>query len=642
VVFLFASPFATPDLPAQGRGVTLAFTNVTVIDVRDGVARPDVTVVVSGDRITAVGATDEVEIPPDATVIDGSGKYLIPGLWDMHVHVSHDDSRTRSLYLPLFVAHGVTGIREMSGQSFNLRQREEIAAGTLLGPRMVVGKKVDGPNPWPTHPAGRVVKVAHAEEARRVVDSLSAEGYDFVKPYQFLSAEVYRALHEQGRAIGMEVSGEIPMSVSLWEAAALGHPTVEHLTGVELACSGQEEELRVKYRRQAAELAADTTLRTHIPVWNHTEWESLATWDPEKCRALYRHLVAHGTWVVPTLVTLRHVSYPANPDIRNDPRQRYLPPGEWDPEGVADWYDPERRLRPTYEHRLRTLVDLHQAGVGILAGTDFPAGFMLHDELALYVESGLSPLDALRTATLNPARYLGATDSLGTVEAGKIADLVLLDANPLEDISNTHRIAGVVLGGRYFDRQELDALLAQAEAAADASREPSGASQAQPSGDGLEAAVRAEVEEQHRREQKAFVEGDCEMVVSFYSDEATIYRGGRRVDDLPQRGKTHKGPVTGGSMSSLPPPRWPTARMSAAPLKRVCISPPIWWQTQHQGPPMDAIVHFPTAAPLPHGPLPRSPRRTIRRRASATSPSGDRLGARDLPGWAQPTAGDGR
>lgn len=299
-----------------------------------------------------------------------------------------------------------------------------------------------------------------------MVDSLSAQGYNFVKPYQFLSAEAYRALHEHGRAIGMEIAGEIPMSVSLWEAAAMGHRTVEHLTGVELACSRREEELRVTYRRQAAEIAADTTLQTHIPVWNRTEWEPLATWDPEKCRALYRHLEAHETWVVPTLVIQRLVSYFDDPDIQKDPRQRYLPPGSWDWEGAADWYDPHRQLRPTYEHRFRSIPDLHRAGVGILAGSDMDGGFPLHDELAILVEAGLTPLEALRTATLNPARYLEATDSLGTVEAGKLADLVLLEANPLEDIANTQRIRAVVLNGRLLDRDALDALLTVAERAA--------------------------------------------------------------------------------------------------------------------------------------------------------------------------------
>lgn len=444
---------------------SLAFTDITVIDVEEGTAEPGMTVLVSSDRIAAVGEVGTVEVPPGATVIDGRGKFLIPGLWDMHVH-NIEDGPTRSVLLPLYVAHGVTGIREMSGQPFNLQHRAEIVEGKLLGPRMVVGSPlVDGPNPW-TGPGENAVVVASAEEARRMVDSLRTRGYAFIKPYNFLSPEAYRALHERGRELGMEIAGHVPMGVSLWEAAALGHRTVEHLMGVELACSSREEELRVAYRRQTAEIAADTTVKAHIALWNRTEWEPVASVDSEKCRALYRHLAAHQTWVVPTLVIQRLISYHANPAIQNDPRSRYLPDGWWDPKADADWFDPERRLRPTYDGRLRTLVDLHRAGVGILAGSDYWGGFVLHDELALYVESGLSPLEALRTATLNPARYLGATDSLGTVEAGKMADLVLLDANPLDDIANTQRIRAVVLSGRLFDRDALDALLAEAERAA--------------------------------------------------------------------------------------------------------------------------------------------------------------------------------
>lgn len=468
LVLLTVLTLAFPLLLAAPVGAQdrLAITSVTVVDVVDGSLRRDQTVLVEGDRIITVDDADVVTAPPGAVVVDGAGKYLIPGLWDMHVHSGADEA-TRTIVLPLYVAHGVTGVRELSGSPGQLRLRSEIAEGRLLGPQMVVGSPiVDGPNPWP----GVQVRVADAEGAHRIVDSLRAQGYDFLKTYQFLSPKSYRALHQRAREVGLELSGEIPMSVSLWEAAAMGHRTVEHLTGVELACSRREEELRVKYRRQVADLSADTTLRTHIPVWNRTEWESLSTWDPEKCRALYRHLKAQGTWVVPTLVIQRRISYASDPAIQDDPRQRYLPADWWDPEGTADYFDPDRQLRRTYEHRLRTVHDLHLAGVGILAGTDMVGGFPLHDELVLFVEAGLSPLEALRTATLNAAQYLNATDSLGTVEAGKLADLVLLEANPLENISNTQRIAAVVLKGRYLSREALDALLAQVERAANARR----------------------------------------------------------------------------------------------------------------------------------------------------------------------------
>lgn len=444
----------------QAAAQPFAFTNVTIIDVEEGVANLGMSVIVTGDRITGVGTVDEIDVPDGATIIDGTGKYLIPGLWDMHVH-SWKESYMRDVFLPLYIAHGVTGIRELSGQPFNLEQREAIEAGTLLGPRMVVGSPfVDGPNP--TFPE-LAVPLANPGEAHRIIDSLKAEGYDFIKTYKFLSPEAYRSLHERGSEVGMEISGEIPISVSLWEAAALGHRTVEHLTGVEVACSSREDELRLQYRQRTEEISADTTLRTHIPVWIRTEWEPIASVDPERCRDLYRYLAAKDTWVVPTLMIQHLISFNTDPELREHPGQRYLPDGVWDPEADADFWDPDRQLRPTYDHRFRTLPELHREGVGILAGTDVPAGFTLHEELALYVESGLTPLETLRTATLNPARYLEATDSLGTVEAGKLADLVLLEANPLEDIRNTQRIQAVVLKGRLFDREALDAMLAEVE-----------------------------------------------------------------------------------------------------------------------------------------------------------------------------------
>lgn len=442
---------------------TTAFTNVTIIDVRDGAAEPAMTVVISGERILEVGQITTTEVPAGAEVIDATGKYLIPGLWDMHIH-SEEDDIMRSVILPLYVAFGITGVREMSGSPGILRLQKEVAENELFGPRMVVGSPlVDGPNP--TFPEISI-PLANAAQAAKMVDSLKAEGYDFIKTYKFLSPETYRALHKRGKEVGMEISGEVPVSVSLWEAADLGHRTVEHLTGVELACSSREDELRLKYRRQAREFAADKTLKTQVPIWIRTEWEPIASVDPERCRVLYNYLAAKGNWVVPTLMIQRLISFSTDPELREHTGQKYLPKEWWDPEATANFFDPDRQLRQTYNHRLNTLRELQKAGVGILAGTDVPAGFTLHEELSLYVQGGLSPLEALRTATLNPAQYLNRTNELGTVTSGNLADLVLLDANPLENIRNTQKIHAVVANGRYFDRQALDKLLAEAEKAA--------------------------------------------------------------------------------------------------------------------------------------------------------------------------------
>lgn len=440
----------------------LVIKDINVVDVVNGKMIEGQDVVILGDRVFLIRKHSEGKVPFGARVLEGRGKYLIPGLWDMHVHL-FDDKLTRDAFMPLFLAHGITGIREMSGDETHLRLRDEIEQGKAIGPRMVVGALVDGPNPWPG--GWPELLTADAEEARKLVTRLHSEGYDFIKTYQFLSPSAYRSVHMTARGLGMEVSGEVPMSVSLWEAAAEGHRTVEHLTGVEFACSSEEEKHRLKFRALVEELSANKELKTHVSIWNPSEWEPLASIDPEKCRALYRHLAAQGTWVVPTLAIQKWTAEPDDPELLNDPRSALLPKRLWDPKGAAEFMDPEGRLRPVYLHRLSTLKDLHNAGIGILAGTDLLGGFLVHDEIAKFARVGLSDLEALRTATLNPAKYLGKENELGSVEVGKIADLVILDRNPLEDISNTRKIHAVVAKGRLFTRSDLVRLLAQAKEA---------------------------------------------------------------------------------------------------------------------------------------------------------------------------------
>lgn len=455
----------------------LAITSVAVVDVVEGSIRPDQDVLIDGNRIAAVHGSGAVAVPPEAMVIDGRGKYLIPGLWDMHVHGVNDEppvswdfydpdageTEQRKTYMPLKVAFGITGVRELSGGEWTLKLRDDLEAGELLGPHLVAGSPLlDGPNP--IFPETSHVAIGSPEGAREAVRSLHAQGYDFLKTYEFLSPESYRAIHEAAKGLGMEVSGEIPISVSLWEAVELGHRTVEHLTGVELACSSREAELRAEYRTGVAEIAADSTATNQVPLWNRTEWEPVASVDPEKCARLYAHLVENDVWVVPTLAIQRSISYPDLPEVRDNPRYKYLHKSDTDVAGLIEEFDPERRLRPTYDHRFDSISDLHEAGVGILAGSDLPGGFPLHQELEIFVEAGLTPAEALRTATVNPARYLGRESESGAIAPGRIADLVLLTGNPLEDISLTQAIEAVVLHGRYLDRAMLDRFLAQAEA----------------------------------------------------------------------------------------------------------------------------------------------------------------------------------
>lgn len=470
-VILIAFLLAASDATAQ----SLAFTDVTVIDVIDGSAEPGQNVVVAGDRIVAVGGADQVVIPRGATVIDGGGKFLIPGLWDMHVHMANDvwtpvpwdfhtsDSETgdqRDIYLPIYLAFGVTGIREMSGGLVSVRMRDRIERGELLGPHTVVASPLlDGQEP--VFPGKAVIPIHGAERAREVAGQLTAQGFDFLKPYSYLSAESYRALHERARELGMEIAGHVPLSVSVWEAAELGQRTVEHLTGIEFGCSRREDELRQTYLSRLQALTADPSSEDRLDIWYRSEWEPFESLDPARCEALLSHLAAQGTWVVPTLALQRMISYPDDPVVAENPNFRYLDPESRDVQAAADEFNPERRLRPLYDHRVEMIPQLHRAGVGILAGSDATGGFALHQELEIYAESGLPPLDVLRTATINPARYLGREHDLGSIEPGKIADVVLLRANPLEDISNTQTIEAVVFQGHLLERQRLDQMLDQ-------------------------------------------------------------------------------------------------------------------------------------------------------------------------------------
>ena len=455
---------------------TLVITGVNVVDVEAGEVLRDRTLIVTGNRITDVISAKGNSPPPNARLIDGRGKYAIPGLWDMHVHLFNTTPPVpwelqtpldgaedqRQLLMPLYVAFGITGLREMSGGPWSLKLRDQVSKGEVLGPQLVVGSPLlDGANPL--FPDSNVIAIDGPKKAREVVRTLHRQGYDFLKTYTFLSPESYRAIHERAKTLGMEVSGEIPISISLKEAAGLGHRTVEHLTGLELACSRREQELRAAYAADIAAIATNPAADNKVSLWNRTEWEPVSSVDNAKCARLYDILAKKGTWVVPTLAIQRMISQPESPAVHDNPDAKYVPIWDSDPADVIATFDPERHLPVTFAHRLSVIDDLQNAGVGILAGTDIGAGFTLHQELELFVEGGLSPAEALRTATINPAKYLEREEELGTIVAGKFADIVLLNKNPLADISNTRSIDAVILQGRYYDRTRLDTILQQVE-----------------------------------------------------------------------------------------------------------------------------------------------------------------------------------
>ncbi len=453
----------------------LVLTQASVVDVVSGSLRENVTLVIIGNRIHAVGDVDASDWPKDARVVDAAGRYVIPGLWDMHVHVFNQVSlRPPNMhYFPLFIANGVTGIRELWTKRENMDQvrewRRRQDEGTLLAPRLVaVGILVDGPEGAEDvdHAAGLPGPgadiVSTPEQARRFVRKAKEANLDFVKTYSNLSRETYFAIAQEARQVGIPFAGHVPFAVDAAEASAAGQQTMEHLNQILESSSSKSREL------------------FEVPG---TEWSSahdklmLDTFDDSRFQDLLSLLAANHTWQVPTLVRERiHRHSGDERSLEVDERLKYLPEQE-----VESWKaistEHQRELsaeekdirRRHWRQELEVVRRMRDAGVSFLAGTDTGAdhiypGFSLHDELALLVEAGLTPLEALQAATINPARLLNVTDSFGTAEPGKLADLVLLEANPLESIRNTQRIHAVIVNGRILDRRFMDNLLEQAKA----------------------------------------------------------------------------------------------------------------------------------------------------------------------------------
>jgi imidazolonepropionase-like amidohydrolase len=473
LALLFLALPVRPAPPPQAPP-SLVLTHVTIIDATGAPAQPDMTVVIRGDRISEIGKSGTIQAPQGAHVVDAKGKFLIPGVWDMHVHWLHKD------YLPLFIANGVTGIRIMWGDPMHHQWRQEIAQGTLVGPRMAIASPiVDGPKPiWPGSTA-----VGTADEGRQAVIQSKKDGADFIKVYSRLPRDAYFAIADEAKKQGIPFAGHVPGPVSVIEASDAGQKSIEHFTGILEACSTREEELRKAGEEAWSKLPPGQAFPSRATVYALGR-QRLETFSPEKANALFAHLARNHTWQCPTLTVLRNMAFIKDTAIHDDPRVKYMPPemiSGWNPKDdfrLNDKTDEDFELGRAAYRKLKELVGpMHRAGVEFLAGTDvlnpycFP-GFSLHDELTLLVEAGLSPMEALQAATLNPARYLGQDKDLGTVEKGKIADLVLLDASPLDDIGNTRKIDAVVVSGKLHPKADLQKMLADVEALAAAKKTP--------------------------------------------------------------------------------------------------------------------------------------------------------------------------
>ncbi len=451
----------------------LLIRSATIVDVRDGTLQPDRTIAVRAGEIVATG-DDELGRRFDAAhTIDAADQFVMPGLWDMHVHFGGGEELVaeNKALLPLYVAHGVTTVRDAAGDLSQhvLAWRDEIAGNTLLGPTIFTsGPKLEGYRPlWKG-----TIEVGTPAEVDAALDRLQSMRVDFVKiTDNTLTPETYLYAVREATRRGLRTSAHVPMSLTVEQVTAAGLTAIEHLEYVFRAGSTAEAAVATEYAAGRLSPAAAS--------------ERLAVdFDRDYAMAVYRRLAARGTFVTPTLDGSRIIAFLDREDHSSDPFLAYIGPGlratyAWRVERASrdDAAAIERRHR-RYAQVAAVLPMLQAAGVTILAGTD--AGYLnsfnypgigLHEELSLFVACGLTPLQALQSAVLAGPKYFGLEKRHGSVEAGKAADLLILARNPLEDISATRAIDGVVLRGRYLDRTALTGLMQDAQQAA-GRREP--------------------------------------------------------------------------------------------------------------------------------------------------------------------------
>lgn len=441
-------------------------TDVAIVDVDNGTVSDPVDVLITGGKIEAIGASLEA----DETVVhlDASGRFLIPGLWDSHVHLFSSPTEPDTA-LPLFLINGVTGVRDM-GALWPIAEQKALHArietGEVLGPRLVLsGAWVDtSPGSWPG-----MFLADTPEQARDVVARIESEGWAAVKSYSMLSEESYLALAEASEDAGLPLVGHIPERVSLRTAIAAGQEGMEHFGRIPMACSTAEDTMLDALRTAMAEASDREQIFAIMADRNRI---ILETWDEERCGQILSDMAEAQLYVSPTLVVADF--YLGNWPAAETPRMRMLPTAVREAWGKPDFRleamtDEVRKLAAdSIALDRRTFLMAHEAGVPILASTDASFanpylfhGFSLLDELDLYVSIGLTPREALYTATVAPPRFFGLGDQDGTIAPGRRADLVLLDANPLENLSTLRRPRAVIVAGNVLDRASLDAMEAR-------------------------------------------------------------------------------------------------------------------------------------------------------------------------------------
>jgi len=421
---------------------SIVIINVNVIPMMSETVLSARTVIVTDGEIVAVGNVDDTPVPEDAFVVDGTDRFLMPGLFEMHGHVPGLNSRDLDRVLQLFVANGITTVRGMLGQQSHLELRSALQKGERLGPQLYTsGPSLNGRS------------VSSPERAISMVEEQHAAGYDFLKIHPGLTREEFDAMAAAANRVGIRFAGHVPEDVGIRRALAAGIATVDHLDGYMEALLRPNDDPSGGLSGFFGVFIADQA-------------------DETKIAEIAAATAEAGVWNVPTESLFRHAtSSESDPDDMVDwPEMKYMPANT-----VARWHRAKRDILDDVNYRPDTaaravalrqqlILALHRSGAGLLLGSDSPQifnvpGFAIHRELEYLVDVGLTPYEALQTGTSNPAEFFGRPGVSGVVKTGAVADLILLDANPLDDITNTRRIHGVMVRGRWLPRSELDGLL---------------------------------------------------------------------------------------------------------------------------------------------------------------------------------------
>ena len=455
---------------------SIIFENVNIIDAVEGL-RANQTVIIKGNKIAIIKNAKKIRNPSNSLIIDGAGKYLIPGLWDAHVHLSYNRD-IEDVMFPLFIVNGITSIRDTGGH-MDLLKRLVKKSKELNGisPRVfIAGPLIDGvPSVYDGSSRGMpnlAIGAATVEDVIRIVDSLSEEGVNQIKAYEMLSPEVFEALLKRAKEKGLLVTGHVPLSMDVVEASNLGLRGMEHMRNLEMACSANYDSLLIDRKRMISEGADLSGSRLRSMLHSAQRQHSVESMDEQRRDYVLSQLAKNNTWQIPTLTiaTSGANRVYARESWRNN--FRYLPEpvrSQWtnnterSSEGSASLSS--KKFGSWAYNMVKSISD---AGIKIMAGTDSPIayltpGFSLHEELRLLVHSGLSPMQALEAATIRPAQFFSLDKKMGRIKKGMLADLLLLDANPLDDITNTQKILGVMKNGNFMDRNYLDGILMDLE-----------------------------------------------------------------------------------------------------------------------------------------------------------------------------------